>query len=192
MTEGQPRRIMLTVDLLIAVAVALLSLGALVVTVIQTRIARQQQQASVWPYLSQGTRSNDSEATLFLKNKGVGPAIVRRVSFSYRGNGYPDHLTLMRKALYDNASKGEKLDATLHFGSLDAGDVLSPGEEQVLLRLQGTSGNRLAEVTTDPSFVMTIHFADVYGNCWVLSRGEVERRGDDECEVSRRRNLGAR
>ncbi|HEU0209906.1 MAG TPA: hypothetical protein VFQ78_13130, partial [Candidatus Udaeobacter sp.] len=39
---------------------------------------RQQVRAAVWPILEFGT-SNDPDIHLTLSNKGVGPAIIRRV-----------------------------------------------------------------------------------------------------------------
>lgn len=70
-----PRRI--NIELLLGTSATFLSLTALVVSIFQTRIAREQQQASVWPHLQDQYVVMDKKFTWSVINNGIGPAIVK-------------------------------------------------------------------------------------------------------------------
>ena len=65
-----PRR-RINIDMLLGISATLLSLAALVVSIFQTRIDRQQQKASVWPYLKTSSDHIEDDFTF-----GIGPALI--------------------------------------------------------------------------------------------------------------------
>ena len=75
-------------EILIATAATVVSICAMVTTVYQTYILRQQQHAAVWPrlQLSNGYVVTDDTAfyNLSIRNDGVGPAIIQQVVIPYR------------------------------------------------------------------------------------------------------------
>jgi len=83
-----PLRRRINIELLLGISATFLSLAALVVSIVQTRIAREQQHASVWPYLQILASNFDNELHYGLENKGVGPAIIRDFEIAYRGKTY--------------------------------------------------------------------------------------------------------
>jgi hypothetical protein len=166
MPEGKPR---LTVELLLAAAATFLSLGALVVTVIQTGIQRQQQWASVWPYLSLNSRRLDKEFALFVENKGVGPALIKDVTVTYQGRRYSTPTALLRPEL-------TRFQGARFWSGIARGDVIKAGDRVDLFRIDGDSAtaDHLQAMIDEPAFAMTIVFGDVYGNCWSARVGSVE------------------
>ena len=158
----------ISVELLLGISATLLSLGALVVSVAQAKIAREQQRASVWPYLEIGTGRLDDKFILRLENKGVGPALVRRAEVGRGGARYPSLAALFNRELA--GFQGPR-----YFVAVHPGRVLKVGEELDLFTIDKdrAKADRLEEVIADPTFVLRITYSDVYGNCWASTLGAV-------------------
>lgn len=168
-----PRR--MTPEILVGVAAVLLSCAALVVSVFQARILREQQRASVWPRLQVGANHLDDDFHVVLTNAGVGPAIVREVEFAVHGRAYPSAWAML------NGEVGQDtLDAApKYFASLGPGDVLRPGEDAELLttpRNPLVSG-RLDAITSDSSYHARFLYSDIYGACWRLDNETTRAAG---------------
>ncbi len=159
-----PPRRRINIELLLGISATFLSLAALIVSIFQTRIAREQQQASVWPYIQTMGSSVDKEFHYGFGNKGVGPAIVRQFELVYRGKTYPDIKTLFWKQIGVVTPGGKG------FSSVDKGDVFKSGEDIDLLVVTQSDSviQEVSEMIRDTSFHLRIRYADVYGNCWQL------------------------
>ena len=72
------------VELLLAAVAFFVSAATLGVYLYQARMMCAQQHASVWPYL-EATYSNVDDYRLVVRNKGVGPALVRQVEMTLDG-----------------------------------------------------------------------------------------------------------
>ena len=84
MKESQKKSHFLNPDMLIAYSAILVGLCALVVSIYEANIFRQQQKASVWPCLEFSFSTGDGFSYI-LKNKGVGPAIIKWVCVKVDG-----------------------------------------------------------------------------------------------------------
>src|SRR5688572_24236661 len=107
MSERPPaRRRWLSNDSLLSIAATLLSLCAVVTTVWQTSIMREQLRLSVWPRVRVDmryfTENEDRFFHIKLENVGVGPAIISSVRFSYRGQDFPHLGEMWRKVMAEN------------------------------------------------------------------------------------------
>jgi hypothetical protein len=172
MTTAAPRR-RISIDFLLGLSSLALSLGVLAVTVVQTSIARGQQYASVWPYLRGDIHAAHDEkgwlVTYTIRNKGIGPALVKRIEFRYDDKPYPDYRSLLR-GIHDARFNFREMRST----SLEAGDVLQAGEEMDLFELMPDGDVApFSKLTSDSRFLMHVVYADVYGNCWSLVRDRV-------------------
>ena len=76
MDEIEKKRSIFSPEKLVAYMAVLVGLCALGVSIYEANIFRQQQKASVWPYL-EFSYSNIDGFSYNLKNKGVGPAIIK-------------------------------------------------------------------------------------------------------------------
>ncbi len=178
-----PRR-RATPEILVGLAAVLLSCGALVVSVFQTRILREQQGATVWPRLALGADHVDATFRFVLSNDGVGPAIVREARFSARGRSYATFSALAYRevldAMGDTAFAAGKL-----FSDIAPGAVLRAGTAAELFSTRNSAplADRLAALTADSSFHARILYSDVYGACWRIDNEDVrsaERCADPE------------
>lgn len=64
------------------------SLGTLFTVVYQTNLYREQQYASVLPYLELWNSNSDDSYRLILVNNGIGPAFIDKVSIIYKDSTY--------------------------------------------------------------------------------------------------------
>src|SRR4051794_40735251 len=84
-------------DTVIAMTAAVASLCAVVVTIYQTKLSREQQLNSVWPYLMIYEHlGEDQVPKLLVANQGIGPAIVDSVRIVYKNRAYASPVALIQ------------------------------------------------------------------------------------------------
>lgn len=175
-SPGKP----INIELLLGLSATFLSLAALIVSIFQTRIARDQQQASVWPYVQVSINHFDNDFILLLKNNGVGPALIKKVEFGFRGRNETSHIKLLNQVVNTELSQDSVSKAGRFFNDVVPGDVLKAGEE---IEIYKTLQNRyladfMGKVIADSTFRFRITYSDVYGNCWLLDHGKVTQLDD--------------
>lgn len=167
-----PRR-RINIELLLGISATFLSLAALVVSIFQTKIAREQQQASVWPRIATSSDVLDLNFYFTVANQGVGPAIIKSVDTAYRGRNYSS----LSELLFQQTGR---LDGGYLYANLKQEMVLKAGDEYELFKVTRNDeplSFKLQEVIKDSSFHFRIRYADVYGNCWQLDRDKVTSLG---------------
>jgi len=75
----------LNTDRVVSLSAMLVGLGSLFIIVYQTALLRAQQKASALPYLMMGLRANGDRTFVFVRNTGVGPALIEDVVLHYEG-----------------------------------------------------------------------------------------------------------
>lgn len=72
---------------LLSLSAILISVSTLIVFVYQTRLIREQQYKSVYPHLnfSKKVNSSKNELTLYVRNFGIGPAIITSTKVIEKG-----------------------------------------------------------------------------------------------------------
>jgi len=82
-----------------------IALVAMVVAIYEARVTREHQEISVWPSLTSYTTSlakvGDSYKNFgqYLKNDGIGPAVIKKISFTYDGVEYKNQRDIIKKIL---------------------------------------------------------------------------------------------
>lgn len=163
----------INIELLLGISATFLSLAALIVSVFQTKIAREQQQASVWPRVAASSGVLDLNFIYVVTNQGVGPAIVKSIETFYKGRKYATLPMLLRE-------QTGHLNGGFVYGSLEPEDVLKAGDEYEMFKLMRNDeplSDKLAKVVNDSSFHFRIRYADIYGNCWQLDNNKVTELG---------------
>ncbi|WP_057940305.1 hypothetical protein [Algoriphagus resistens] len=158
------------VSLLIGIAAIFLSASALLVSIIQTTILKEQQQASVWPYIQATFMFTKGYYSFGIENKGVGPAIIKDLEYAYIGTNY-DNTKKMYAALFGESYSG------VGFTETNKNYVIKSGEgiEMLSVNLPDSLINGIITLWESDAVNLIITYSDVYGNCWKLDNGVTTR-----------------
>ena len=175
-------KIMSTSALLVSVISVLALLYQLSLAREENELIRKQQSASVLPYLQFENVYNVSAFSIYLTNKGVGPAFVKSVSFSINDSIQFDNST--SALLYIMKMKISEGDSINYAGSMTItkNTVVQPSENIRVFEISSKSSDDFSGVNsfknhidnTPPSF--SVVYEDVYGNQWELSNKESKER----------------
>ena len=100
----------INIELHLSLSATFLSLAALIVSIFQTKIAREQQQKSVLPYLQIRHEMANNNLDIILENKGVGPAFIRGLHIVYKNEPAPDYDDFIMGELAEGLRKRNQLD----------------------------------------------------------------------------------
>jgi hypothetical protein len=163
----------INIELLLGISATFLSLAALVVSIFQTKIAREQQQASVWPRLALVTKVLDRNFTYSVVNQGIGPAIIKSTNVAYKGKQYASLESLMFQLT-------GPLNGGHYEQNIDTDYVIKAEEEVELFMLIKNNerlSDKLRDAVNDSSFHFRIRYTDVYGNCWEVDHNKTASLG---------------
>ena len=160
----------------IAIAAIVVSSCALIVSIIQTQIMKDQKAASSWPFvqwvLQRGWNSDSTGIfKLSVYNKGVGPAIIEKVSYKFNEKNYPSYEVskfIEDMVNLDNGKKFESYNLTTIQGR-----VLAPNEEITHFEINdSTVAYNLSKKIVENDINIIINYRDVYGNQWQYQRNK--------------------
>jgi len=160
----------INIELLLGLSVVFLSASALIVAIVQTTIFKEQQYASVWPYLQTTASFRSGNYEYGIENKGVGPAIVKSFEYTYKGSSYSDTLSVF-SAMFGENMRG------VGFSGTGKDYVFKPEEAISLLSLDLPDSviRQISNRWESNSVNLKVTYADVYGNCWLLDNGVTTR-----------------
>lgn len=156
----------LNIELLVGTVAILTSVISIFIYLEQLKISRQQQKASVYPYLwLSGGVFDDNMFYYNCENKGVGPAFVKEIEIYYKHKKYNKFSKLFNKEwIQKNGSDFNSF--PYYFDDLEVGSVLKIGEEKQIytLKRNETLVKHLGySVVGDSTFHFRIIYTDVYG-----------------------------
>jgi hypothetical protein len=143
----------------VALAALVVSLSAVVVGIYEASLQRAHDRAEVWPHVEVGTFTTPTNATVYLENTGVGPAVINSIIVTVDGKprrDWPEVVTV----LFGDAAPARFGHETVRDHSLRAGDKV------VLLDLPaGVPGfwDQVGRVG------VTVCYASVFGEHWELA-----------------------
>ncbi len=148
-----------------ALAAVAIGVAAIVVAVIQVRIMREEQHASVWPRLVIGSGYTPGKNIVFVvHNAGIGPALVKSVTASVDGRPVRDWSEAFQSLIGERGWSGS-------MSSVQRGLILSAGQEVTAFRLVNAPFiDRLFKEMHRLRF--DVCYCSVYDRCWVLSGQE--------------------
>ncbi|MGC4044164.1 MAG: hypothetical protein QM758_10225 [Armatimonas sp.] len=167
----------LSPEMLVALVSLTVSVGALVTTVLQTNIMRAQQAASVWPHLELSSVASNRGLSLHVVNKGIGPALVKKVTIRYQGQTFHDP----RLALY--AIYGKPSLPGQHVTTSMEGGVLTPGEDVTMFSSDNPDVvKKVAEAR--PDIHMDVEYESVYGDRHVATFRGAEAMASEKATIA--------
>jgi len=161
----------------LSIAVGLAAIVAVMVSLYQARLARQQLRASAWPYVSQGNSYIPNSPYRFVvSNQGIGPARIR--SFHVLVDGRP--VPTWNAAVRGLTGEGEP---SLIYSSFGRGSVLVPGSDRTLLTLPvGVRAQRFW-LEAQARLRTQVCYCSVYDECWLADGDEPEPTPQRVCTV---------
>lgn len=173
-TSDKPRVNFTDPQMIIAFSVALISLCALAVSIFQAKVMREQQhlmmeqtKAAVWPHLEILIGSSPAPKGLLhnisINNKGVGPAIIERVSIELEGKPQKSW-----KKIFEFVTQEKR---PFKHGFAKVNDrVLTPNEEVLALVASNDSvlSKKLYEFGS--KIKIRICYRSVFGDYWLHTR----------------------
>lgn len=158
-------------DKILSITAILLSLGTFIVFTYQTQLIRKHQYASVMPYLQIGNAGGGTpNYRLTLKNKGIGPAIIRSIRIRKDKIEYFEdpHNFLARIKDADNLD--------YYYTNLQPGMFVQAGEMITLIGVNKsiTTSDSLLNIINDLDIF--IQFESIYGQRWESRYGNAEPR----------------
>jgi hypothetical protein len=143
-------------DAFAAIVASLVGLLALCVSAYTAYIQHQQVRAQVWPYLEAG--NDDGNQSIYVYNKGVGPAVVESAQVFIDGKPRTDWAQVLTAL---GMSPHDYVQSTLN------PDVISPGEQVRVIRIPDKDrwlafrGAAVARMTLDICYCSTLD------ECWM-------------------------
>lgn len=157
---------------IIAVAATVTSICALVVAVYQTKLTREQQLNSVWPYLiTYESIDENQQLTLMVANYGIGPAIIDSVRVTHNGKFYSTPTDVV-KAISKKLNRGEFGLSWSHTG-LGGGFVVPQSQTFSWITVNGSSDNAIFRKEAN-NIKTYIYYHSIYGERWhsILNDGK--------------------
>jgi hypothetical protein len=166
-------------ELLAAVASGFVGALALATSTYNVYLQRQQVRAQVWPSVGVSSDFNNGVFTVTLRNRGVGPALVRRVRVTVDGQRAADWFDaerrVLRRSSFDMWSAGvEPVE----------NQVLAPGAELLTFKVAFPADARGMFFGAD-RLATNVCYCSTLGECWVYTEVSALEPGStrptDEC-----------
>lgn len=143
-----------------------ISVSSFVFIAIQTNIMQSQQKASVWAYLEIHRSISSEGFSLEIQNKGVGPAIIKKVNYIYKKKQYDDFVKLAKDIIVD-----KKFNYTIFTTNPINKKVLFQTEK---IRIFSVKEMQFAAILVKSDFKCQITYETIYGDGAICELG-----GDD-------------
>lgn len=169
-------------DSIIAVCALLISCIAVVTSVIQTwvfrdqtRIIHDQYAATIWPYLNvndttdttgSGAAAKVSLISISLTNNGLGPALIRDAELFVDGRPLPQWNDLRDLVQRAESRAGGKV-SHAQMTSIDASTTIRPGDTHEVFTVALSRGVPMQQFLVH-DVRMDLCYCSLNGQCWTL------------------------
>lgn len=163
---------MKTSEKILIISTVFLSLLALFVSIRQTSIMADMKQAAVWPYVQVGTSFQTNKLVIDVDNDGVGPAKIKEMYYTYNDSTF----NYIQNLVW-HIAKSERIKISeLSYSNLEGGiRVLKAGQNQQILRLDGSHSAIDSMWGILPKISIHITFCSIYDECWTNDNGLITK-----------------
>ena len=162
MPAAKKKTNMLYIELIVGCCAILVGLCALFVSIYEAKIFKQQQKASVWPYLEFSYNIYNPGFSYEVQNKGVGPAIIQWVIVKIDGKPISSWRAYAQTILIPDSTKYR-----ISVSSI-SDRVISPNEKIELFSIKDSHGARLARRSND-KVSFKICYKSIFNDYWIMS-----------------------
>lgn len=150
----------------IAIGALLVSALAMLTSLLQTSIQRNQERAMVWPHVSAGAQYSASGFAFVAANKGLGPALVHHVQLQVDGEPVDDWGAVLDRVLGTGHGYGWD---QLQVNDV-AGTILAANESRVMFRIPWDERTRQA-FGEGLRVEAQLCYCSFLGECWLSGKG---------------------
>lgn len=150
---------------LLSIIAIIISLSALGVSVFEVTSLKDQQKASVWPYLEVSSTYSGEGFKVTLTNKGIGPALLGDVVLTHNGKDITstDELDAL---IVESIGAERAFSYDTYRARNPSSSVLAPGEEVVLFGVPWTADTRAFIQAVGQATTANGCYCSVYDDCW--------------------------
>lgn len=141
----------------------IISIGTFFLFFYQTKLIREQQYASVLPYLQVGYNFQYQDFELLASNDGIGPAFVTEIKINFKEKDYYLDPASFLEEVY---IKTDTIKGT-YYATLKKGRIIPAGESISMLGIKNSreTALKLKRIFGKETSI-TIKYASVYGEEW--------------------------
>lgn len=165
-------------ELVVAVLAVVIGVATMGVYIYQARIMSKQTHAASWPYLEVIFSNGHNNLTIRVKNKGVGPAIVKKALVRLDQVPYADNQKNIDSVAFLPTGSRNILSGYTNVNNR----VLSPEEEVDFVEVSDSTSVRLMLQSLRTHKVqIEICYCSVFDDCWKAVDGQVIPCEDCAC-----------
>ena len=151
-----------------AMAAIFVSLCALSVSILQERSAQRHARLSVLPFVQTDVQERqDSTWELTISNKGVGPAMIKKIEYTFENKNYDERIDDLVADIVGH----KKFEFA--FG-MYGGMVISANESSMLVRLAGKYNTQKFRENYS-KIKVKITFASIYEEVWTSENNVIKK-----------------
>jgi hypothetical protein len=156
-----------------------LSVLALFVSILEVTFLHDEVRAQAWPYLQIDNTFNAEGFSLYVENKGVGPAKMHYVDFTLDGKKITD----LDKAIKDEIGEENAFSFDTYQIRSPAPGVMSSDEKIVIFSVPWQTNTRMLIQRWGNRVSLEACYCSVYDDCWLAALGQAEPREVESCDV---------
>lgn len=162
------------IDFIVAIGALLISTITALSSIYQTRVIARQFSATVWPYVSFDSNYAPWMLQVYVRNDGLGPAIVRSVSITWDGKPQPSLERILATFGREEPQSIAAARAALRAGAKlriststpTAGLVIPANSQHALIDVQGAAIVRYLRPDIK-RLGLSLCYCSLTGSCWV-------------------------
>ena len=156
-----------------------ISIIAMITSIYEANILKEQQRSMVWPYLGVGTNYSDKGFSASVYNNGTGPAIVKSVEVRVDSKPVENMLEMVNTLMPEN---------NLGYDILRQNKVnqyvFRPGEEVELIGFSWNEETRKLAELMNAKVQLVICYESVMGESWIYdSKDDSHKEGKFKASV---------
>ena len=159
------------------VGAVILSVVAIAVSLLEVSAMRDQQRASVWPYLSVQQSYLGDRFSMTIENKGVGPALIEQVDWRHNG----EEITNLDQLILDTVGPELAFSYDTYRTSDPSNDVLAPGEEAIVFAVPIRDDTLAFLRGVNSRVTLEACYCSIHGDCWTAALDEGGADDVDSC-----------
>ncbi len=160
------RKFRIKTDTVIASSAVFISLCALVISISENRLMRQQQKVAVYPHLDIDFNYNQEGFSLLVENKGQGLAFVDNMEVWADDKYFQNWIETADYFL----PKGHQINYSIcKFGVIN-NEILSPDEQVLLFHVPWNEETRVFVEEYIPKLNFNICYSSIMGESWHITK----------------------